>query len=775
MAKPVTSNFINILQTQTGTEPIFILGIKIGGGINWYSSKKINGASPAILDIGECSSNKRADSEGTTGSVNITLSDYDGASKALYDSSPLEKAGASLYIGFEDQSQESAICILAGQITGPVEWNEESRTLSFSVETVLEAEDAGFSAIDEFDDLIDDAKNVAWPMMFGSPAHVPALKVRKRTEGRLITPIRLRSELYKFNVNGSVAVMDETCKVDSYLGDAKTENVIYIENGEKFPQEEEVEIVIDRVCFKGSFTGNLFTVKEANTPYYTNVDVVPLTDDPRIVFLKYRQIGIDVENFDGNLTGMHVYFKAPASNYRLYNYVQKQEKNVATVKFNTFDFDKLREDPTGLSVQKALTEGTITKAYYILPNGLDNDYAFTHEVVLETEKYNIASWEYKDGVKVPKTTTKLSGMQALMSDVIEDQNKVFWNRPAGTQVRLKTPDPEIYIASCIPLTEITAVVGKKTVITQDGTSLKVFEPIPKSYYEIQLTTTYKLNDNDFATGILFMEPLKDRREEGWEDEVFVTGTSSVGPKVDEIIKYLIEKHVPGLNIGDFDEPPDEANFAIFERKNALELCREIAWQARCALRIDGPSADLIFLDQGQSPVITVDEDTVKEGSVRVGNTDINNIKTKLICRWRPDYRHLPMPNPETTAKLDLTRIIGQLVKDLDRKEQFYVRRENIDKYGVRTETKDIYIFNTLEPVINCADYWGHLYANSWRTIRFQTFLFGCFLQAFDNVGIAIAGFEMDGYSGLKGEAQNISINAKEKTVSFDLRLEAAIG
>jgi hypothetical protein len=289
----------------------------------------------------------------------------------------------------------------------------------------------------------------------------------------------------------------------------------------------------------------------------------------------------------------------------------------------------------------------------------------------------------------------------------------------------------------------------------------------------------------FVTGLLFPLPLKDFKEERWDDTVYATATSTVGPNTADILRYIIKIYAPELviNARSFDQVHDDidgvpSNFAVFDRRNAIQLAQEIAWQARCALLLDGAEVTLIFLDQPRSTdYILTEETTFAETGVELGNTPATDIRTKLVCRWQDTYRNVTIKNNagEVQDNSLINRVRDIVSEDNDalkESQHVYVYRENISEFGERTEERDIFIYNEEQYVAMTANYWGHIMANSWRTVKLSTFLCGANLQPFDRATMSFTTHELAGYTLLSGDTVRVGLNWPNKLVELEVRLDA---
>jgi hypothetical protein len=320
MPKAVEQSTFDLMQTPTGTEPVLVVGINFGGGTNWYATRDLGWAKPAILSIGECSFDKRSDNAGASGSVQVTLSDHDGSLKFVQDNTLMERAPCKLFLHYSNNPRENMLCLLNGRVGGPISWNEAERTLTLVLDSTIETGDAGFTPTDEFDDISPESRNAAWPMIFGKCAHVPTVHARKKAEGALTTPIRLTSSGYLFDKSARKFNIADDCKVKSYLDADETTNKIYVRGGNAFPQNQTVKITIDGVIFIGSFSGEVFTVTVANAPAYENIPFAARPNPDFADRIKYKLAMISTSAV--NIQGYHIYIKDVT---QWHNFCIKQE------------------------------------------------------------------------------------------------------------------------------------------------------------------------------------------------------------------------------------------------------------------------------------------------------------------------------------------------------------------------------------------------------------------------------------------------------------------
>jgi len=263
----------------------------------------------------------------------------------------------------------------------------------------------------------------------------------------------------------------------------------------------------------------------------------------------------------------------------------------------------------------------------------------------------------------------------------------------------------------------------------------------------------------------------DTLTEKWEDVVYVSCRSSIGPNTSDIISYILYTYTNyKINNSSFNtvasQLPYRSDFGIYERKDALQICQEIAWQARCALIVDSETIELRYLALQPDSLFIFTTDNIQFKSFEESLTDNVEVTTRLIGTWRESMEWTEPPtrllNQDDGAKI---RDIIRAMKETERREvpatNVYVYEENMDIYGVNVLQKDIFIYNFEEAVAATITFWGHILANVWKIAKFKTFLSALPLQTWDAVTLNV------GVLG-KGIVEEIRYDTKEKDVYVSL-------
>ena len=329
----------------------------------------------------------------------------------------------------------------------------------------------------------------------------------------------------------------------------------------------------------------------------------------------------------------------------------------------------------------------------------------------------------------------------------EIPEEISWFAEVGTTVYDAADLCEIYIANILP-SEIKSVMAYRTVKDK-----RVLSAIPSYYY-----TKDEANNLGpiTVTSLKFPVPLTSINE-AWEDQVYVSLSSSVGSNVVDILEYLINTYsngtVDSISFNDVRTKFGDlypANFAIFDRKNVLTQLHEIAWQARCTVFEKNNIFYIKYLSEVPLPVATIIKNDIEISTLRMEYTETEDLVTKLIAKWKPNY--LPIEE--------------------GREENKIILRHNVEKYGLHEQDYDFYIYNTPELVLKSATFWLIRYANTWKRLFFNTFLTRLELETLDAITME---FEEFSFSFTRAIIEKADYDSQTNTIALQLWLPIRAG
>lgn len=592
-----------------------------------------------------------------------------------------------------------------------------------------------------------------------------------------------------------VSLLQEKCR----QGKCSPETII-IYGGEKFPQGVITDIYINDVRFRGMFAGEVFTFIAGPLPTHEYLKVAPWQRDGDPCQPEDQLNGLSVFYLENNvkLDGMYCLVRKRDGSYHVIKVVRQEglkiifelvawEQNgsgsprgisideqigrlfsmpiahrfgpgqIGGLLFNIFNQGNLDIGQWNQPVPQELlriiaalggvTEdefNMIAKLLYLDQNALDGD------MVLATpgprDVYTIIGADVAEVIQASPVPLKhwFSNYDIAFE---EWPDSAEWRADVGTVVGQTAKDCIVYIANILPST-IKSVSAYRTL---PNTNKRVLAAIPTSYYIKNESANLGTID---VTALTFPVALTNLNE-GWEEDVYVTLESSIGPNVCDIIQHLIETYTnASVNAANFaaikakfgDLYP--ANFALYDRPNVLEEISRIAWEARCAIYRVGNEFFLKYLSEEPTVDATFtleDIDNVDHYDISYSETD--NLTTRLVAKWNPDY--LPLKEGQKPYNITL--------------------RHNVKKYGLQSEEIEFHIYNNKELVLKSATFWLIRKANTWKTLTFTTFIKNLKLDLFDCIDLDIDGIDV------KGTVQTINYDTQNNSVAMTVELPVKAG
>lgn len=315
--------------------------------------------------------------------------------------------------------------------------------------------------------------------------------------------------------------------------------------------------------------------------------------------------------------------------------------------------------------------------------------------------------------------------QALFNVI--PQSSFFWAN-AGSPVVIDSFQEIVYVANLVPSTVLRVTAyrnlnGARQLIT-----------VPSSYYVARHTNFTGYPE---VTEIVLSRPLSTMdldKGGGWEDDIFVSMISDVGPNTVDIIDWTLATYAPTYDIdtASFDAVYDlidnyPMHFALLERKNLLQFLQEIATQARCALYLKDNTFFLRYLSLEPDVDDTIGESDVLANTLVIEHSTTEDLVTKYVAEWKSDYS-AEKPNS-------------------------LILRHNVKKYGMHEEKNDYYAYTIQDLVLKSATFWLIRKANTWRKLRFSTPLSKLRLEPFDTVALTLPDLAPGTIKGVVEQAQ----------------------
>lgn len=669
MSKVTTINMDTALAKQFANEPLFVLMIEWGEnvGTKYYSEKTISpNILGKILRIDDLSITRQEDNYGAIGQFNVELDDCDKHFWTIMNLQNIEGKKVTVYQAFDSMDQADWLTLFTGNVVGPINWSEGQHVISFSVFSNYGGDNLFGMVIPDFTDIttpanlpnsvdIQDPSSIGKfvPIVFGNCICTPAVRVASGMESTTLGLLHFDDALYNEDLS-------------SYIS-----QTVLVEDGYKFPQFKEMIANIGGVRCRGEFGpegSSTFFISEHNVPTdLANAATYRDTGDPD--YYNYTVCWIDTTEI---LVEKWVLFFDPHSGF-IANYCTAQDGQKCT-----FALPFSRQYPD-------YTNGNPPGPFLMLLNGV-------------TALQSATKYSYK--------------WPALIGQNFYE----VWDIPPGSEFSVEAAD--VYIANYIASTNIKGVYAYRNVkkvllnpITgdyEDKGSKRTLCPVPSSYYTKNLT--YAFNGVTMSA-IVFNRPLKTYPDQGWEDEIFIVQSSPQGPNTSDEIKWLIQTWTPSITVDatSFNAVKTllakyPSNFPLLTQGKTLDICRQIAWQARCALTIYNNVAYLTYLSVAPTSIQDIQTPDIQYKSIDITYTDSERMYTSITGKYRFNFTA-----PELKA--------------------YY--KNNVDKYGLKEVTWDFFIYNNGSYVSKSLKFWGRYYSESWKKMKLNSFLNALKLDLFD--------------------------------------------
>lgn len=613
-----------------------------------------------------------------------------------------------------------------------------------------------------------------------------------------------------------VGINDQMCRE----GECDRDSVM-INNGDHFPQATDISILIKDLRFRGMFNGDQFVFTNGNVPQakYRNIPVASWHSDNTCGQPDDETNGIATfylaNNPPESLDGMYLLVKKRGGDpgWRHIVKVIRQDGNKVVYELVAWGGSQQGGgagsggQPSGETIDdvvgKLVNTPFVSTPFGVLPADLFNgDWDISawnrpestrilniiqsipfgvsyHElevisklvyiseddalgqdlILLKPDPSNIYTIVGEDIEVIEEAAPVVlqSWLEQYNIPVDEIPESTGYTIETGSSVRLTEKDDVTYIANILPST-VHAVYAYRTL----KTGLRVLSPIPSSYY-----TKYENHNLGTINVTAFKFPisLPNISGENWEDDVYVTLTSSVGPNVCDIIQHLIETYTNGgtANAANFAaikakfvDGSDElypANFALLERPNVLDEIARIAWEARCAIYRVGGEFFLRYLSEEPTADVTFTEDDIDaEENIKILHPATDGLITRLVAIWHPNY--LPLENGKKPDRL--------------------IYRHNIPLYGMKSQEIEFHIYNNRECVEKSATFWMIRMSNTWKRVQFKAFLKDLPLDIFDCIEFNF-GQNYVANSAVKSVLQTAVYNPNDNSITMEVELPVKSG
>lgn len=710
MPRDIPQSALDLLDTL-GIEPINIIEVQwlVDGPLHYYADRRFDQVEGKLVSISDLESVLAFSGSGSSTSVSIELDDSDSTIKNILDYNDIHNRPVKIYQWFTSLPFEHKFVIFEGRIATPIEWDEGTRVLTFEILTQVDDREVGFSVEDgDFVNVPEILLGKAWPMVFGTVVNIPTLQMDEIPTGTIRIPIGIPDRTLKNQVgyvNSQVGELLAKAQCLSAAGAKMEGQGIDNDSRQLFEQGQALQrqaTEMRRQAFAQlqQESERLNTIEEDQSKY--DVSVIPIMGGSK--FLQGISIQLDI-------------------NGATYLGIFQGDNFLVSARFPPDD--PIPQEPKSKEIVNfehkwVIVGGTQEEADVKIADQL---FGRTQDSPAQAP------------TKPSETPPDPCGPANLIiwhdeppENLFPQRERQFFFANAGSAVKITGPYPIRYILSIVDGTEVLELSARRNL-----NGLKVISPIPESYY-----TVSTLDFGGIRAVIATMhQPLSTLGDGLWEDEVYATLRSPIGPNVVDIIVYLIGMYTEfQIDSDSFSHVynrviPYPANFALFDRRNIIDLLRDIAFQARCALWISVDKFYIKYLPEAGTPVESISEDDIDNKSFVMFTTSTEDLVTKLVAEWKYDYSH------DESNKI--------------------IMRYNVPKYGTKERVFNFFIYNNADLVIKSATFWLIRYANIWKKFRCKVGLHKLKLETFDHVTL-----DMD-----NKYVANVAINCQVEKAGYD--------
>ncbi len=439
--KTPTSTLQALIDTDTGTQPTYI--VRIDWPTPKYYSMYPDAACDAnpitqLKNISSAALQVNASVTSNVDSIRAVLADTDGTLLTDYKTYGVKGRTAAVYLTYIGEDTADFLTVVDGKITGDVTWDTDDNSLYIEITTRFDDALIGYST-NTLPDMHHEAKDKAWPLVFGAPLRVPALHIKRRPTAFLSSGINQNISSFKLT------------------------------DVEDFPTGSPITIEIDSLRMTGTVgSDGQFAVATMNDAKHTSVGIADRkTDDP-----SYNDASVFwLENDDISIEGLFCYVNA-GGNFQMVNYCTQQRGTKCHF-----------AAPWG--VQRPWSSSTPLPEDFLEPIRLSDSHT-----IAEVAAVPRASWPagYRQGTSNPHSL--LFSFTSGYYDVIPayDQfgfkvDKEAFSIKSGAPAHLVVSYDDLYICNLVESIDLLEVWGE---VDDEEVGMR---PIPSSYYDLNLANT----------------------------------------------------------------------------------------------------------------------------------------------------------------------------------------------------------------------------------------------------------------------------------------------
>lgn len=701
------------LAQQTGTEPVISLEAQwVAGSTIAYATKAIDGYAPAkILGISAIDDTVNVTGGTTTQQVTVTLDDIDGSIKAILDANDIHKRPVALFQWFEGLDISDRFMLFNGLVTTPIVWDEGARTVTIDIVSQIEAIEVGFSVEEgNFPNPPYSLIGVGWPMGFGTVLDGPALFIESPLQGILALGTGIADPIgYQIALQQAQMTLNDCPEVDQGLvetsGAGSDVGVVFEESYQKDPNcvlQNNLQIQLLEATYaqqQAYETATLTIYGGENFPQAVNL-----------------QISVNGAIFSGFFSGQTFYVtgRAPPPTQQV-NWRGGYDKNTVYQRFDAVTYAN--------SYFMAVTESIHNQPLLYTPGTQEIDSGAGGFITQTLTNVNSTYWS-----EITASGTLPTGF--------------IWLAP-GAAVYLASDVHRPYVVNIIPST-VQRVAAYRNIAAG-----RALVDVPAQYYTIEsvdygtFTATEIIMNVQLSTlldpSAVVINPVTDPyvpgASAGWEDDLYVSYTSSVGPNPVDIMTWLIDTYTMfTVDADSFAYVKTKLtaypnNFQMNDRKDVQQVLQDIAYQSRCALYIKDGVIFLKYLSEQPTPVDSIGMSDIVANTLKLTHTPTEDLITQYEATWLTDYQYASY-GPDTM-----------------------LLRRNVAPYNIQRYSYNFYALTDESLVRKTATYWLIIRSGIWRLVEFATPLHKLNLEVYDAVTLNIPALAPSAITGVIKQAQ----------------------
>lgn len=701
----------SLLEQQFGLEPLIVVGVKWQGSRETrYGDETTLDYPGRILEISGIDDVVKLSGGGSTAGVTVKLDDSDGSLYELMKTNDIHKKPVTIYQAFG--GTPDLFPIYHGEINTPIVWSEADRTLTFDVLTIIEDREVGFAPEEgQFPNLPEEAVGVAWPMAFGSPRKVPGVTYQYAPVGQITSNILVPDRtlpVVRTYLNAKLETFNDDISLILFYQAAATAAGDF-EAADAFRQQA-VAVQEQANQIRRNNLEKIHDLQQREAEYHRQIQN-----------LVNQLTGPITENSTRLANGARGFPQGKEIYCRCGDYILK-----GVVSGDTFNFSVVRPPaPRMISWAQGEEKGV---AFIVPAYGVSDMYVdFQNQI---RPYFTGSPGRGPHGEVIPVGFRYADSIDPEGVGVI----------PAGTPIEIISDVSQEFIISITPC-EVERVWAWKKV----GNTRQLC-PVPPTYYEVTSRNYGTVN----ARIVRLKRHLSGYAYEGWEDQIFVDLIGEIGPDVGDVMRYLIEQYTTREIDEDYWEPgtsdASPCNFAMTERGNILSVLADMAYQSRNIIWLRNGKFACKYLSTEESAVMALTKDDVIANTLSIEATSTEELVTKVKATYRHDY-------------------------SIDRATTV-IAKANDDRYGLKEETINYYIYTQAEAVAKSTTFWLIRKSNTWKRIKCKATLKFLALETFDTISVDL---EWVSNGGVKGIVESCVYDSTNRDVDLTVWVPVLFG